>query len=172
MALSITEMRAALKAMCEAAFGSGYTVFDSRFRFTSSDDFPTVRVGVSGGREDDMTETINAVVVIAHAASGADFDGDTDLLVQNRVDDDLATLRDELNQSDVIADFGTMTGLSWDYSTDHESGKLVAWVTVTANFDRYVEYTDNADIDDLDSVWSETTIGAASSQVDAELLEE
>jgi hypothetical protein len=172
-AYTATQLRAFLKTLLSNVYGETYTVYDSRVRLIAEDRYPTIRVGVSGGSEDDSSlETMTALIVIGHGASGTDFTapGGPDLVVTNRVDADLLTLRNALNQSNIGPLCGAITRINWDYGQSDESGRLLAWVAVSVTFERRVFYTDDLTPDDFDSVNSETTIDAADTTVTAGLL--
>jgi hypothetical protein len=171
-AYTATQLRAFLKTLLSNVYGASYTIYDSRFRLIAEDRYPTIRVGVSGGSEDDSSlETMTALIVIGHGASGTDFTGDgPDLAVTNRVDADLLTLRNALNQSNIGPLCGAITRITWDYGQSDESGRLLAWVAVSVTFERRVFYTDDLTPDDFDNANSKTTIDAADTTVEAELL--
>lgn len=166
-----TQLRSFLATLCGTLFGPTYTVYNSRFRLVAEDKYPTIRVGVSGGAEDDDSgETLNAVLMIAHGAGGTDFDGDgPDLNLMNRVDVDLLKLRNALNQNSLQTHCGAIQRISWDYGQSDESGRLLAWVMVSITFQRHVFYTDDVSPDDFDAVYIEDTVDVAATTVETEV---
>lgn len=164
-----------------ASLFPGYTVFNSRIRQVAAGSLPMVVVGITEGSENDAyEESLTLRVQITHGAKTADFDDvrGPDLAIFDRVDDDLMTLRNALNQSSVTVgaqvvvfgrDIGSIGNVSWDFDASADGNEMVAWVNVNIPFSRHIFWTDDVVQDDFDTVYIEQTVDVADITVESEV---